>query len=566
LRLVVLALLAPAFAVPSAALASAAVDDPGRAPAAAGSVATVDHVGHAARHALHRIHAPRKVNLLAARVYWGARPPARPSTRSLRHELRQTARYYRHVSHGRERVHVRLTRWVRTRASGDVMCNTQGRSAAATKAALRRAGYHPARFNRLMILTEQCESAASVAQLPGRVTWIRFRAPGMATLVHELGHNLGLGHAYGLVCHQGGRRVALVGARSPGAGCRPVEYGDSWDAMGHSRGFFSAPTLVRLGWAGRVAHVHRSGTYTLADVEHARSADQALRVRAGRTTYWVEYQREHSPQVGRTIPGVMIRRQVGHGPVEMIDASPGNPTGIAYPDRDLTNSALPVGSSLTTPGHRPIRFTTVAAGRRARVKVTFGAHPSVPDPPALSVTQSTSGYRVRWTAPQDHGQIVLGYRITAWASDGTSQGSTFVRSPGGYRRSVALPPAKDPTQPPTFTVKALNQQGWSRASAAVAPSAQGPNVRLTSPASWSYVTRSFDVRVSGTPAEATKASPAGASAKVGPYACTTDAGPGPYLLHCDDTGLSGTQFLVVHVSDAGGNVTTVTIPVRMPTT
>ena len=82
-----------------------------------------------------------------------------------------------------------------------------------------------------------------------------------------------------------------------------MEYGDSWDAMGHSRGFFSAPALVRLGWAGHIQHVRRAGTYTLADIAHAHSANQALRVRAGRTTYWVEYQSQHSPEVGRTIPG-----------------------------------------------------------------------------------------------------------------------------------------------------------------------------------------------------------------------------------------------------------------------
>jgi hypothetical protein len=177
----------------------------------------------------------------------------------------------------------------------------------------------------------------------------------------------------------------------------------------------------------------------------------------------VEYQPEHSPQVGRTIPGVMIRRQVAGGPVEMIDASPGNPTGIAYPDGDLTNSALPVGSSLTTPER--IRFTTVSVGRRAVVRVAFDESAGVPDAPVVdSAVRSDSGYRVHWTAPADNGQIVLGYRVTAWPS-GTTK---FVRSPAGYRTSVRFPLDQDPTGPVTFTVKALNQDGWSAASAAVA--------------------------------------------------------------------------------------------------
>jgi hypothetical protein len=176
----------------------------------------------------------------------------------------------------------------------------------------------------------------------------------------------------------------------------------------------------------------------------------------------VEYQPEHSPQVGRTIPGVMIRRQVRGGPVEIIDASPGNPTGIAYPDADLTNPALPVGSSLTTP--EKIRFTTVSVGRSAVVRVAFDASAGVPDAPVVdNVTRSANGYRVHWTAPSDNGQIVLGYRVTSWPS-GTTK---FVRSPAGYRTSARFPLAQGQTGPVSFSVKALNQDGWSAASAAV---------------------------------------------------------------------------------------------------
>jgi hypothetical protein len=543
-RLVALALLAPVFAVPSAAFAGPPGETTHHASAApSGHAGRTGYVG--------KLRAPTSIHLLAARLYWGRRPPAYPSARHERQDLRQTAHYYRQVSRGHEHVHVRLTRWVHVGVSGDVMCNTQGRSLRAAHAALRRAGYHPARFNRLMILTEQCESAASAAQLPGRVSWIRFRSPGMATLVHELGHNLGLRHAYGVVCRQGVRRIALGGS------CAPVEYGDSWDAMGHSRGFFSAPTLVRLGWAGRVQHVRRSGTYTLADVQHARSADQALRIRAGRTTYWVEYQREHSPEVGRTIPGVMIRRQVGHGPVEMIDASPGNPTGIGYPDRDLTNSALPVGSSLTTPNR--IRITTVSTGRRARVRITFHERSSAPDAPAVGVVQTRSGYRLHWTSPTDNGQIVLGYRVTAWPS-GTS---TYVRSPAGYHTSVLLSAGKGDPSPPTFTVEALNQDGWSTASPAVTTTSPGPNVTLTSPSVRASVEPSFAVSLAGEPAVLGQPPPTKAWAEIGSVSCSTQVGAGPYTLQCKTGGvLIGTQMLTVHVQNDAG-ITDVTIPVRV---
>lgn len=562
-RYVALALLAPLFGVPAAAVgaaepASAATHIHASAHAGARAGARVGdraaERGDVRHGGASKVSAPARVRLLAARLYWGDRHPSYPSTERMHRDLDQTARYFARVSRGRQHVRTTITRWVHVDVSGDIMCNTEGRSIRAAHAALRRAGYHPDRFNRLMVFTEQCNAAASAAQLPGRVSWIRYRAPGMATLVHELGHNMGLEHAYGVVCREDGRRVALGGA------CLPVEYGDSWDAMGHSRGFFSAPSLVRLGWAGKIQHVRRSGTYTLADVEHSGTANQALRVRAGNTTYWVEYQPEHSPEIGRTIPGVMIRRQVGRGPVEIIDASPGNPTGIAYPDRDLTNAALPVGSSLTTPEN--IRFTTVSRGRHAIVRIGFGQPAAVPDAPVVDAAAPVGdGYRIRWTAPADNGQIVLGYRVTAWPSGTT----TFVRSPAGYRTSARLPIDKNATAPPSFTVEALNQDGWSAASAAFTGTVYGPQVTVTSPAPESHVTRSFSVTVEGSADEHTGAQPTSAWAEVGSVSCSSADGSGPYTLQCADPGhlLHGRQLLTVHVRNETGGTTEVTVPIKI---
>ena len=397
------------------------------------------------------LRAPSSVRLLAARLYWGDAPPAYPTTRTARADLDRAASYFRRVSRGHESFHVTLTHWVHVRASAATMCSRQRVSARIARRALARAGYHPQRFNRLMLLTEQCNAAVSVAQQPGQVSWIRYRNPGMSTLVHELGHNLGLAHAYGVVCRQGDLRVPLGGR------CRSVEYGDSWDAMGHSNASFSVPVLTRLGWAGAVATASTSGSYRLADVEHPGGALQGVRIPAGgRVTYWVEYQPEHGTRFGRSIPGVTIRRQVGHGPVEIVDASPGNPSGIADPDRDLSNPALPVGSSITTP--EGVRLTTVSVGRTATVQVQYGQEAGAPAAPALSdATLLARGrYRVHWQSPADNGQIVLGYQVTAQPSGAV----TFVRSPGAYRTSAVLAVGRH-AGPQTFTVKAVNQAGWS---------------------------------------------------------------------------------------------------------
>src|SRR4029079_7330743 len=100
-----------------------------------------------------------------------------------------------------------------------------------------------------------------------------------------------------VVCRMGALRVPLGGR------CHSVEYGDSWDAMGHSNASFSVPVLSRLGWSGAVATASTSGSYRLADVEHPGRALQGVRVPVGgRVTYWVEEQprprtatRPHSP-------------------------------------------------------------------------------------------------------------------------------------------------------------------------------------------------------------------------------------------------------------------------------
>jgi hypothetical protein len=444
------------------------------APAVAG--VTGDAVSTTASHgAAHRsapvvapLHPEPVVRLLAARMYWGSGHPSYPTSAAEKRDLGRTASYFERISRGRQAFHWELTPWVHVAVGRQVMCGAQAGSRRATVAALRRAGYRMGRYNRLMILTEQCHNAYSIGQQPGADSWIRYPDPGMATMVHELGHNLGLGHAYGLICTQQGIRVAL------GRHCRPVEYGDSWDAMGHSNASYSVPVLQRLGWAGHVVTLDASagtdGSYRIANLEHPGSRTQGLQIRVSPTlSYWVEYQPTRGPVVGRSIPGVMIRRDVAGAPgVELIDASPGNPSDLSYPDRDLENPALPVGSSLTTP--EDIRITTQGTGRTALVRVTFDRAASVPGAPVVAdaARLQSGGYLVRWRPPADHGQVVLGYRVTAQPS-GVSR---YVRGPGAYRTSLTMP-AVAGGDSPRFTVQARNQVGWSPLSGPVSATARG---------------------------------------------------------------------------------------------
>jgi hypothetical protein len=545
LRVVALMVSAPLLAMPAAAMASSAHPS-SRSAAALSPDATGPRSG------TDTLRAPARVRLLAVRVSWGAAHPAYPSTRSVRRDLDTTSAYYDRVSRGRETLRYRLTPWIHVAASADTMCNHLRAAARLTTAALVRAGYRPSRYNRLMLFTEQCDAAVSAAEQPGRTSWIRFRNPGSATLIHELGHNLGLGHADGLVCRADGRRVSLGGE------CHSVEYGDSWDAMGHSRASFSVPVLRRLGWAGRVTTVTGDGTFPLADVEHPGDDVQALRIPVGHgTTYWVEYQPEHLAVVGRTRPGVTIRRQVGDGPVVLLDAAPGNPTALPFPDADLTNAALPAGSSFTGP--EDVRITTAATGRGAQVEVSFGRAAAAPTTPVVDYAARLGDgrYAVRWERPADNGQIVLGYRVTSVASGE----SVYVPSTGGVRTSLVLPGDGAPTEDPAFTVEAVNQVGWSGA-ATVEGRSYAPQVTVTSPQRGARVRGGFDVSLSAAPDEVTGSEPVRAWAALDGVACTSAQGPGPYTLRCPRGG-AGHATVTVHVANADGAQTDVSVPVRV---
>jgi hypothetical protein len=558
LRCVALALVAPVFVLP-AALAHA---DP---------TTSATHLERSSQHrsdvVVHRagstgraagdtstrtsaLHVPAAIHLLAARLYWGDARPSYPTVDRANRELRATADYFERISRGRETFHYTLTRWVHVRASAYVMCGTTGGSARAARSALTRAGYHPERFNRLVLVTEQCNAAASMAQEPGHVSWLRFRNPGQPTIAHELGHNLGLDHAYGLVCRQKTQRIALGGR------CRAVEYGDNWDVMGHSRASYSVPILARLGWAGRIATARSTGTYDVADVEHSGRAIQGIRIPVGGgTSYWVEYQPRHSTQIGRSIPGVMVRKELPSGRVEIIDASPGNPSGLAFPDRDLTNPALPVGSSLTVHGN--IRITTVSAGRHATVQVTYDEIASAPDAPQVSYAAKLRGgsYRVHWNAPADNGQIVLGYRVT----DVVSGASTYVRSPAAYKTTLKVP-ARKVGSTPIFSVAAKNQMGWSATSAPRAPQEFGPKVTVLSPQAGSSVPDSFDVSLTASPDPQTHSQPVRAWADLehSHASCSSVDGSGPYTLTCGGV-RTGAHTIVVHVLNANGVTTDVKV-------
>ena len=208
----------------------------------------------------------------------------------------------------------------------------------------------------------------------------------MPVLAHELGHNLGLAHAGGLLCQNAGIAVA-IGNICTTTG---LEYADPFDAMGN------APALRQMSMehklelnlvpAAGVQVVSASGTYHLAPMELTPTTPEVLRIpRPGGGNYFVEYRRPlgyfdgHSPSfsgiyVRTESPEVMQGVSFPNADTALIDMHPGSTSSPTSTDAKMDplqifNDALGGIRS----GHRPRR-------RRTPRLITLPVSPPVSPP------------------------------------------------------------------------------------------------------------------------------------------------------------------------------------------
>ena len=179
-------------------------------------------------------------------------------------------------------------------------------------------------------------------------TWFTTATLNPYVLAHELGHNLGLGHANSYQCR--GAREAVIPARA--GACRSVEYADPFDAMGLCLDDFPAASRVRAGLApaGTIAHVAaaagsgRRGQRAVLNRLGAPQGPQSVVLARpgappGEDSVSVEL-RSPSPACGSSLAGggaggVLVRLGGSAAsvpyPTKLLDAHPQTPTlGDAY--------------------------------------------------------------------------------------------------------------------------------------------------------------------------------------------------------------------------------------------
>ncbi|WP_407341722.1 hypothetical protein [Pengzhenrongella phosphoraccumulans] len=310
-------------------------------------------------------------------VYWSARDAA--NLASLRTVADQTAQFWSDQSNGQLSITTTVNDWAQIADPGTCNVTTLFNAALAAHQQAAPSGlrdhvvvYFPYRAD--------CGGWAGLGSVNGSRVWVN-GYPRADVVAHEIGHNLGLGHANQLTCTSGGAAVPLSDS------CTVREYYDGADVMGYSTGQIpgSLNTALATG-LGFVQTVDASPTATVT-VDLA-ALTQPSQVRALRIPTWdgIDLYVDFRPATGRDVrtaswAGVQVHRRV---------PSAGAPTS------QLVNMQASTGSGLESmrPGsvyaipRSDYTLTTVSVGpTSARVQVTPNAlTPAATPPPAANAT------------------------------------------------------------------------------------------------------------------------------------------------------------------------------------
>jgi hypothetical protein len=229
------------------------------------------------------------MRVLVIRATWGPTPGEEARVAA---DFDEAAAFFRRASFGKLDVSFEFTPWVRAYENTAICPSPEDeederRSALGPISALARiaaasAGYDPLAYDRVVFFLPNPVCGFPGLGVRGEVLLANPDQLSSPTIVHELGHTLGLAHATSSACARG---------------CRVLRYGDHLSPMGQGYLDFSAFEKHQLGWLSGTVAARRGGSYAIGAVDEATPLPQALIVPTAHGEYWLE----HSSQIARLI-------------------------------------------------------------------------------------------------------------------------------------------------------------------------------------------------------------------------------------------------------------------------